>query len=72
MRLLIAVLIVINLALFARLMEWLPGVLGDQPDTAPFARQVNPEQLKILPAPPGALPGAQPGTPSGSTGTPRP
>ena len=65
MRLIIAVLIVIDLALFARLMEWLPGVLGDQPDAAPFSRQVNPEQLKILPAPPGTPAAPQPGTPSG-------
>ena len=72
MRLLIALLIVIDLALFARLMEWLPGVLGDQPDAAPFARQVNPGQLKLLPAPPGDAPVPQPGTRSGSNETPRP
>jgi len=72
MRLLIAVLIVINLALFARLMEWLPGVLGDQPDAAPFARQVNPEQLKILPAPPGATQGPPPGAQSGANASARP
>jgi hypothetical protein len=48
-RTLIVILILINLALFARLVGWLPGMFGDQPDAASFARQVNPEQLKILP-----------------------
>jgi hypothetical protein len=48
-RTLIVVLILVNLALFARLAGWLPALFGDQSDAAPFTRQVNPEQLKILP-----------------------
>ena len=62
MRLLIAVLIVVNLALFGRLMGWLPGMLGDQPDAARLSRQVNPERLKILPEQPGARRRTQPGS----------
>jgi hypothetical protein len=55
-RLLIPALIVLNLALAAVLFGWLPGMPGDQPDPGRLARQVNPEQLKIQPAPP--APGA--------------
>jgi hypothetical protein len=56
----IAVLIVLNLALFGRLMGWLPGLLGDQPERARFAQQVSPERLKIVPEQPAAQPSARP------------
>jgi hypothetical protein len=60
LRLLIAVLIVVNLALFGRLTGWIPGMLGDQPDAARLSRQVNPERLKILPEQPAARTPARP------------
>ena len=60
LRVLIAVLIVLNLALFGRLMGWLPGLLGDQGDSAPFSRQVDPERLKIVPEQPAGRTPARP------------
>ena len=63
LRLLIAILIVLNLALFGRLMGWLPslpGLPGDEADRARHARQVSPERLKIVPEQPGAQSPARP------------
>ena len=59
LRFLIPALIVVNLVLFGRLMGWLPGLVGDMPDPGRISRQVNPEQIKILPPPPGP-PAARP------------
>ncbi len=52
-RFLIPALIVFNLILFGRALGWLPGLIGDKPDPGRIARQVNPDQIKILPARPG-------------------
>lgn len=52
LRYLIPALIVLNLLLFGRLLGWLPGLVGDLPDPGRIARQVNPEQIRILPGPP--------------------
>lgn len=60
LRLLITLLVVLNLALFGRLMGWLPGLPGDQPDGARQAREINPERLKIVPEQPGAQNPARP------------
>jgi hypothetical protein len=49
LRYLIPALIVVNLLLFGRLLGWLPGFFGDSPDPGRIARQVNPEQIRILP-----------------------
>jgi hypothetical protein len=54
LRFLIPALIVLNLVLFGRAMGWLPGLIGDMPDPGRISRQVNPEQLKILPPPTGS------------------
>lgn len=51
LRFLIPVLIVLNLILFGRSMGWLPGLVGDIPDPGRISRQVNPEQLRIVPPP---------------------
>jgi hypothetical protein len=59
-RYLIPALIVLNLVLFGRSMGWLPGLFGDIPDPGRISRQVNPEQIKILPAPPGQPTGNPP------------
>jgi len=53
LRFLIPALVVVNLILFGRSLGWLPGVVGDMPDPGRISRQVNPEQIKILPAQPG-------------------
>jgi hypothetical protein len=60
LRFLIPALIVANLILFGRALGWLPGLVGDMPDPGRISRQVNPEQIKILPTQPGQ------GNPSGS------
>ena len=49
LRFLIPALIVFNLVLFGRAMGWLPGLVGDIPDPGRISRQVNPEQLRIVP-----------------------
>ncbi|HZH06466.1 MAG TPA: hypothetical protein VEY69_07325 [Lautropia sp.] len=59
LRLLITILVVLNLALFGRLMGWLPGLPANLPDRGQ-AREVNPERLKILPEQPGAQNPARP------------
>jgi hypothetical protein len=51
-RYLIPALIVINLLMFGRLLGWLPGLVGDMPDPGRISRQVNPEQIRIVPGPP--------------------
>jgi hypothetical protein len=58
LRFLIPALIVFNLILFGRSMGWLPGLVGDIPDPSRISRQVNPEQLKIVPSQPPAGPAA--------------
>ncbi len=50
-RYLIPALIVINLLMFGRLLGWLPGLVGDMPDPGRISRQVNPEQIRIVPGP---------------------
>ena len=62
-RFLIPALIVFNLVLFGRGMGWLPGLIGDIPDPGRISRQVNPEQVKMLPAPPAAPLGRVPARP---------
>ena len=51
LRYLIPALIVINLLMFGRLLGWLPGLVGDMPDPGRISRQVNPEQIRIVPGP---------------------
>lgn len=59
LRFLIPALIVANLILIGRLAGWLPGLVGDMPDPGRISRQVNPEQIKIVPAQPArSLPGS--------------
>lgn len=50
LRFLIPALIVLNVILFGRSLGWLPGLVGDTPDPGRISRQVNPEQIKIVPA----------------------
>lgn len=49
LRYLLPALIVFNLLLFGRLLGWLPGLVGDAPDPGRIARQINPEQIRIVP-----------------------
>ena len=51
LRFLIPALVALNLVLFGRAMGWLPGLVGDIPDPGRISRQVNPEQLRIVPPP---------------------
>ncbi len=60
LRFLIPALIVINLVLFGRAMGWLPGLVGDIPDPGRISRQVNPEQLRIVPPPQSAATAGRP------------
>ncbi|NLD53943.1 MAG: hypothetical protein GX652_04695 [Burkholderiaceae bacterium] len=52
LRYLIPALIVLNLILLGRGLGWLPGLVGDMPDPGRISRQVNPEQIRIVPAQP--------------------
>ena len=60
LRFLIPALVVFNLILFGRAMGWLPGLVGDIPDPGRISRQVNPEQLRIVPPEPSAASSARP------------
>ena len=60
LRCLIPALVVFNLILFGRAMGWLPGLVGDIPDPGRISRQVNPEQLRIVPPEPSAASAARP------------
>ena len=49
LRYLIPALVIANLLVFARLLGWLPGIVGDMPDPAVIQQQINPEQVRIVP-----------------------
>ena len=50
-RWLIPILVLLNLLLFLRLTGLLPQLFGDAPDPNRITRQINPDQVRIVPAP---------------------
>ena len=49
LRYLIPGLVIANLLVFARLLGWIPGIIGDMPDPSIIQQQINPEQVRIVP-----------------------
>lgn len=48
-RFLIPALVILNFLVFLRLVGLLPQIVGDDSDPGRIARQINPEQLRIVP-----------------------